>query len=188
MSKEYNLGQEGAAPQLQDNYVFKEASKGAVPATGQQMFRTVTACAVHLYTVVGPTNHLYMTFKKELVDQYDKFQPLVETYEASQCTLKWCVGFSYAATRTGMPWSVPCRARSVHLTSVDYITTSSTSSGTVPVSPLNIWPRRQKIKEGEIREEGLATAPGEEHLLRPQPNQSLRSKNLSDSATVPSVR
>jgi hypothetical protein len=83
VSKDYDLVQQGAAPQLQDLYALKEASKISVPTTEQQMIRTFKAFAVLLYTVVGPTNPLYMTFKKELVDQYDNFQPLVETYVAS---------------------------------------------------------------------------------------------------------
>jgi hypothetical protein len=83
VSKDYDLVRQGAAPQLQDLYALKEASKISVPTTEQQMIRTFKAFAVLLYTVVGPANPLYMTFQKELVDQYDNFQPLVETYVAS---------------------------------------------------------------------------------------------------------
>jgi hypothetical protein len=38
---------------------------------------------VLLYTMVGPTHPLYLATKRNLVDQYDTFQPLVETYIAS---------------------------------------------------------------------------------------------------------
>jgi hypothetical protein len=83
VSKDYDLVQQGAAPQVQDLYALKEASKIAVPTTEQQMVRTFKAFAVLLYTVVGPANPLYLKFKKEIVDDYDNFQPLVETYAAS---------------------------------------------------------------------------------------------------------
>jgi hypothetical protein len=85
VNKDYDLVQQGAAPQLQDLYALKEASKISVPTTEQQMVRTFKAFAVLLYTVVGPANPLYQAFKGGLVDQYDNFQPLVETYVASLC-------------------------------------------------------------------------------------------------------
>jgi hypothetical protein len=47
------------------------------------MVQTFKAFAVLLYTLVGPANPLYLKFKRELVDKYDNFQPLVETYTAS---------------------------------------------------------------------------------------------------------
>jgi hypothetical protein len=75
--------QQGAAPQLQDLYALKKASKISVPTTEQQMVRTLKAFTVLLYTMVGPTHPLCLATKRDLVDQYDTFQPLVETYIAS---------------------------------------------------------------------------------------------------------
>jgi hypothetical protein len=83
INKDYDMVQQGAAPQLQDLYALKEASKISVPTTEQQMVRTLKAFTVLLYTMVGPTHPLYLATKRDLVDQYDTFQPLVETYVAS---------------------------------------------------------------------------------------------------------
>jgi hypothetical protein len=83
VNQTYDLVQQGAAPQLQDLYALKEASKISVPTTEQQMIRTLKAFTVLLYTVVGPSNPLYRAFKHELIDPYDSFQPVVETYVAS---------------------------------------------------------------------------------------------------------
>jgi hypothetical protein len=76
VNNDYNLVQQGAAPQLQDLYALKEdSSKTSVPTREQQMVRTFKAFAVLLYTVVGPANPLYQAFKRELIDQYNNFQP-----------------------------------------------------------------------------------------------------------------
>jgi hypothetical protein len=83
VNKDYDMVQQGAAPQLQDLYALKEASKISVPNSEQQMVRTLKAYTVLLYTVVGPTHPLYLATKRDLVDQYDTYQPLVETYVAS---------------------------------------------------------------------------------------------------------
>jgi hypothetical protein len=80
VNKDYDMVQQGAAPQLQDLYALKEAS---VPTTEQQMVRTLKAFTVLLYTMVGPTHPLYFATKRDLVDQFDNYQPLVETYVAS---------------------------------------------------------------------------------------------------------
>jgi hypothetical protein len=83
VNKDYDMVQQGAAPQLQDLYTLKEASKIAVPTSEQQMVRTLRAFTVLLYTMVGPTHPLYLATKRDLVDQYNTFQLLVETYVAS---------------------------------------------------------------------------------------------------------
>jgi hypothetical protein len=85
VNKDYDLVQQGgAAPQpLQDIYALKEASKISVPTTKQQMPRTLKAFTVLLYTILGANNPLSITFKQQVVDQYDSFQPVVETYVAS---------------------------------------------------------------------------------------------------------
>jgi hypothetical protein len=83
INKDYDMVQQGAAPQLQDLYALKEASKISVPTTEQQMAQTLKAFTVLLYTMVGPTHPLYSATKRDLVDQYDTFQPLVVTYVAS---------------------------------------------------------------------------------------------------------
>jgi hypothetical protein len=83
VNQTYDLVQQGAAPQLQDLYALKEASKISVPPTEQQMIRTLKAFTVLLYTVVGPSNSLYRAFKKKLIDLYNSFQPVIETYVAS---------------------------------------------------------------------------------------------------------
>jgi hypothetical protein len=75
--------QQGAAPQLQDLYALKEASKIAVPTTENQMVRTLKAFMVLLYTMLGASHPLTLAFKREIVDQYDNYQPVVETYIAS---------------------------------------------------------------------------------------------------------
>jgi hypothetical protein len=84
VNKDYDLVQQGgAAPQLQDIYALKEASKISVPTTEQQMLRTLKAFTVLLYTVLGANNPISVAFRHEVVDQYDSFQPVVETYVAS---------------------------------------------------------------------------------------------------------
>jgi hypothetical protein len=76
ISKDYNLVQQGATLQLQDLYALKETSKISVPTTEQQMIYTFKAFVVLLlYTVVGPANPLYQTFKRELVNQLTTFNP-----------------------------------------------------------------------------------------------------------------
>jgi hypothetical protein len=55
INKDYNMVQQGAAPQLQDLYALKEASKISVPTTEQQMVWTLKAFTMLLYTMVGPT-------------------------------------------------------------------------------------------------------------------------------------
>jgi hypothetical protein len=81
VNKDYNMIQQGAAPQLQDLYVLKEVSKILVPTTKQQMMRTLKAFMVLLYTVLGPNNTLSIAFRQEIVDQYDdSIQFVVETY------------------------------------------------------------------------------------------------------------
>jgi hypothetical protein len=69
VNKDYDMVQQGAAPQLQDLYALKEASKIAVPTTENQMVRTLKAFTVLLYTVLGANHPLSMTFKREIVDQ-----------------------------------------------------------------------------------------------------------------------
>jgi hypothetical protein len=64
MNKDYDMAQQGAAPQLQDLYVLKEASKILVPTTEQQMVQTLKAFTVHLFTMVGPTHPLYLAPSK----------------------------------------------------------------------------------------------------------------------------
>jgi hypothetical protein len=49
VNKDYDMVQQGAAPQLQDLYALKEASKIAVPTTENQMLRTLKAFTVLLY-------------------------------------------------------------------------------------------------------------------------------------------
>ena len=80
MNKDYDMVQQRAAPQPQDLYVLKEASKILVPTTEQQTVQTLKAFTVLLFTMVGPTHLLYLATKQDLVDQYNTFQPLVETY------------------------------------------------------------------------------------------------------------
>jgi hypothetical protein len=83
VNKDYDVVQQGAAPQLQDLYALKEAGKISVPSTEQQMMRTLKAYAVLLHTMLGAANPLTRAFKREIVDQYDNYQPVVETYVAS---------------------------------------------------------------------------------------------------------
>jgi hypothetical protein len=75
----------GAAPQLQDLYTLKEASKISVPTTEQQTtVQTLKAFMVLLYTMVGSTHDLlYLVVKQDQIDQCNAFQPLVEIYVAS---------------------------------------------------------------------------------------------------------
>jgi hypothetical protein len=71
------------------------------------MVRTLKAFTVFLYTVLGANNPLSMTFKREIVDQYDNFQPAIEMYVASLpgqlSTLKCYGGSSSGAMPTGAP-------------------------------------------------------------------------------------
>jgi hypothetical protein len=83
VNKDYDMVQQGAAPQLQDLYALKEASKISVPTTEQQMMRTLKAFTVLLHTMLGAMNPLTLAFKKEIVDLYDNYQPMVETCIAS---------------------------------------------------------------------------------------------------------
>jgi hypothetical protein len=79
-AKDYGMVQQGAAPQLQDLYALQnKASKISVPTTEQQMVQNLKAFMVLLFTMVGPTYPLYLATKQDLVDQYNTFQPLVET-------------------------------------------------------------------------------------------------------------
>jgi hypothetical protein len=80
VNQDYGIVQQGAAPQLQDLYALKEASKISVPTTEPQMLRTLKAFTVLLYTMLGASNPLTQTYKQEIVDQYDNFQPFVERY------------------------------------------------------------------------------------------------------------
>jgi hypothetical protein len=63
INQTYDLVQQGTAPQLQDLYALKEASKISVPTTEQQMIHTLKAFTVLLYTVVGPNSPLYQVSK-----------------------------------------------------------------------------------------------------------------------------
>jgi hypothetical protein len=51
VNKDYGMVQQGAAPQLQDLYALKEASKISIPTMESQMLRTLKAFTVLLHTV-----------------------------------------------------------------------------------------------------------------------------------------